>query len=157
MLPLSNFWHAEETTAPLTDDQLRQSEADFGVTFPNSLVEVLRLHNGGAARGACLTFLPLDDARSKHRIRSLTELAQRGEYIDDEALDEISQAIGDPRRIIVLSFDGAYCIAMNFNANGPHGEPTILSIDLGGSFMFGVWQQIAATFQEVVDQMLGDS
>jgi hypothetical protein len=155
MRPISDFWVPGQSRPPVTDNQVRQCEMEFGVTFPRALVQVLQVHNGGSVRGAySFALLPLETSKREQRIRPLTELAAAGAYIDDDALESISEEIGDPRLILALGFDGAYCFAMNFNANGPHGEPTMHMVDLGGNFMFGESQQIAATFQEVVDKVL---
>lgn len=155
MKPIASFWAPGQSQSPVTEDQVRQCEAEFGVTFPRALLQVLQVHNGGSVRGAySLEILPLVTSKRAERIRPLTEFAAAGEYLDDEALESIAEEIGDPRLLLVLAFDGAYGFALNFNANGPQGEPTVHMIDLGGNFMFGESRQIAATFQEVVDKVL---
>lgn len=147
-----------QSLAAVTDTQILESEAEFGLTLPRSFVQVLQVQNGGPIRGSYgLDMLPLESSRRRDRIRPVSELAARGEYIDEDALESISEEIGDPRWLLAFAFDGSYCYVLNYNANGPHGEPTVDTLDLGGNFMFGGSQQVARTFQELVDKIQGSS
>lgn len=155
MNDLSMFWQPDFGAPPVTDDDLRSCEREFGVTFPSSLVALFRLQNGGAIRGSDgLCILPIDSSSSPARIRPLSDYAAKGECLDGFGLEAIAEEIGDPTLIFAFAFDGAYCYALNYNHGGPQEEPSILCIDLGGSFMMGEWQQLYPNFQGLIDSVL---
>lgn len=154
MRAVSEFWSGS-AALPVTDETVKEWEERMEVKLPSSLLDLYRIHNGGPCCGGYpFELLPLDPARRGQSICSLEELAADGGYLDDDGLESLDETIGNPRRIVALAFDGASCLALNYNAAGPQGEPNVLWIDLGGSFMFGDWRELYPTFQDFVSAVL---
>lgn len=149
---LQQFWSPDNSAPPVSEQELRASELAMGVTFPDSLVTLWRMHNGGPGG---LTFLRLGTPNDANSIRTLSELGRRGDYIDSEALESIQEAIGDPSLLLTLAFDGAYCWVLNFNSAGPRGMPSVWMLDLGGNFIFEDCKQVANTFNEFAQHIRG--
>lgn len=154
MRPISEFWTGS-STPPVSDETVRAWEQRLQVTLPAPLVELYRIHNGGSCCGSYpFELLPLDGEPREQSICSLAEVAAAGGYLDHDGLESIGESIGDPQLIMAIAFDGSYCLALNYNAAGPRGEPSVLSIDLGGSFMMGDWRELFSTFHHFVSAVL---
>lgn len=154
MRDVSEFWSGS-AAPPVTDETVTAWEERLKVKLPSSLLGLYRIHNGGPCCGGYpFELLPLDHAPRGQSVCSLEELAADGAYLDEDGLESLGEAIGDPRKIVTLAFDGASCLALNYNATGPDGEPKVLWIDLGGSFMFGDWRELHPTFRDFVAAVL---
>jgi hypothetical protein len=83
-------------------------------------------------------------------IRPLTTYAERGEILVEDQLDWVREDYGDPALVLPLWTDGHVVYALNFNRNGPCGEPSVIYIDFEG------WsnKEAADSFDAWLDSLL---
>lgn len=152
MRKIADLW-IHSSALPVTAAELVAWQAHYRLTLPTILVQLYKTQNGGAFIGQYpFELLPLLPPSSKgERICSLSDLAAEGRYLDDEGLEGVVEALGDPHKVIALAFDGAYCMALNYNADT---EPTVNMLDLGGNFMFADFEVLYRTFDDFVQAVL---
>ncbi|MBI3467991.1 MAG: SMI1/KNR4 family protein, partial [Planctomycetes bacterium] len=134
-----SFWDSVASgpaVGPALDEALlRKCERKWGVTFPKTLVELLRIQNGGVVRDCEEIHSPImplvDDEQFNFGmcIRPLSEWADRGSLVGEKALEDVEESHGDPSLIFPLWTDGHVCHALNFNKRGPHGDPSVVYFD----------------------------
>ncbi|MET9228180.1 SMI1/KNR4 family protein [Lentzea sp. NPDC003310] len=125
------FW-AEGTygvQAPLTDEAVRDAEALLGVRLPDSLLDLLRVQNGGT----------VTDALSAFPTRVRTTWAP--DHVPFDSLMGIGTAEGSlslldtpylvqewdlPSPVVLLTGDGHTWIALDYRAGG---EPSVVWLD----------------------------
>jgi hypothetical protein len=108
------FWDDQTGAAGVTDAEIASWERTHGVTLPALLREALKRHNGGIVRNTSL------------RIYSLSAIAPEDEgFWEWASFDEENFA----ERRLVMPFaedcDTGGVYLLNFNANGPAGEPEV--------------------------------
>jgi hypothetical protein len=126
---------------PLTDDEVRVCEADFGLRFPQALIDLLKEQNGGyfensdfKIQGTDLTInevIGISSSEKWGRLQPLSRILDP-ENFPEEDLAEIRDVIGDLSKIIPFDGDGHYYYALDYNRLNRSGEPTVLYLDIEG-------------------------
>ncbi|SCF73670.1 SMI1/KNR4 family protein [Streptomyces sp. Ncost-T10-10d] len=113
---------------PLTDAVVQVAERQLGVCLPTSLLEILRVQNGGVVAGLWNAFLtdvptswskdhvPLDDMMGIGRDNGQLSLLDTAYLVEEWGL---------PSPLVLLSGDGHCWIALDYRACGKRGEPSV--------------------------------
>ncbi|MER6997743.1 SMI1/KNR4 family protein [Streptomyces sp. NPDC000410] len=118
--------------SPLTDAVVQDAERRLGVRLPASLLEILRVQNGGLVADLWNAFptdvptswsenhVPLDDMMGIGRHDGQLSLLDSPYLVEEWGL---------PSPLVLLSGDGHCWIALDYRACGEHGEPTVTWFD----------------------------
>ncbi|SDM59912.1 SMI1/KNR4 family protein [Allokutzneria albata] len=83
----ARFWDDEFAEPPATEERIRTAERELGVTLPEELTELLRLHDGGGVADHCNAF----------------PVAERTSWSDDHIPFECVMGVGeDESRLSML-------------------------------------------------------
>ncbi|WP_030248189.1 SMI1/KNR4 family protein [Streptomyces sp. NRRL S-350] len=117
---------------PLTDEAVREAERLLDVTLPASLLDLLRIQNGGQVTGTRNAFrtdkptswsadhVPFDHVMGVgHRERTVS-LLDSPYLVEEWSL---------PAPVVLLSGDGPCWVALDYRACGRHGEPSVAWFD----------------------------
>ncbi|MEU8678305.1 SMI1/KNR4 family protein [Streptomyces sp. NPDC048560] len=124
------FWDRDPHGAqpPLTDAIVREAEDLLGVRLPSSLLEILRVRNGGGVASRWNAFptgvptswsadhVPLDEMMGIGRLESRTSLLDTPYLVEEWGL---------PSPLVLLSGDGHCWIALDYRLRGRHAEPSV--------------------------------
>lgn len=128
-----------------------RAEDILGVRLPNSLIELLKIQNGGYTHGFIHPMKqPTSWAEDHVPLDDLAGIVLNPEH--ETALNLLESAClmeewGLPERQVLLSGDGHYWITLDYR-NGP--EPSVAWIDIDG----GEDMQIASSFDEFLAGLL---
>ncbi|MFF0052264.1 SMI1/KNR4 family protein [Streptomyces sp. NPDC005498] len=117
---------------PLTDAAVQEAEAQLGVRLPFSLLEILRVQNGGQVASQWNAFptkaptswsedhVPLEEMMGIGRRESQSSLLDTPYLIEEWEL---------PSPLVLLSGDGHCWIALDYRGCGRQGEPSVTWFD----------------------------
>ncbi|MER7758132.1 SMI1/KNR4 family protein [Streptomyces sp. NPDC097619] len=117
---------------PLTDEAVLEAERELGVRLPGSLVELLRVRNGGEVADRWNAFptevpnswsedhVPLDDLMGIGRAEGGASVLDSARLVREWRL---------PRQLVLLSGDGHWWIALDYRACGEGDEPSVTWFD----------------------------
>ena len=137
---------------PLTDVVVQDAERQLGVRLPASLLEILRVQNGGEVAELWNAFptdvptswsenhVPLDDMMGIGRHDGQQSLLDSPYLVEEWGL---------PSPLVLLSGDGHCWIALDYRACGKHGEPSVTWFDMDDSTEL----PLAADFQAFVERL----
>ncbi|MFJ8871212.1 SMI1/KNR4 family protein [Streptomyces sp. NPDC102473] len=138
--------------APLTDAVVQDAERQLGVRLPASLLEILRVQNGGLVAELWNAFptdvptswsenhVPLDDMMGIGRHDGQSSLLDTAYLVEEWGL---------PPSLVLLSGDGHCWIALDYRACGARGEPSVTWFDVDGDTEL----PLAADFQTFVERL----
>ncbi|GAB4058390.1 SMI1/KNR4 family protein [Catellatospora paridis] len=147
----ATFWDTGDspmTLPPLTDELLGEAERELGVTLPSSLVELLRLRNGGIVADARNAF-PADEPTSwapDHVPFEHLAGIGRDDRITLFNNAYLLQEWGLPSPVVLLFGHGHYWVALDYRARGVHADPSVTWLDPE----FGTELHLAADFRAFV-------
>ncbi|MFF7888610.1 SMI1/KNR4 family protein [Streptomyces sp. NPDC020794] len=138
--------------APLTDWVVQDAELRLGVRLPVSLLEILRVQNGGLVAELWNAFptdvptswsenhVPLDEVRGIGRHDGQLSLLDSPYLVEEWGL---------PSPLVLLSGDGHCWIALDYRACGERGEPSVTWFDVDGDTEL----PLATNFQTFVERL----
>ncbi|MFD6421271.1 SMI1/KNR4 family protein [Streptomyces sp. NPDC060198] len=118
---------------PLTDAVVQDAERQLGVLLPASLLEILRVQNGGLVAEVWNAFptdvptswsenhVPLDDMMGIGRHDGQPSLLDSPYLVEEWGL---------PSPLVLLSGDGHCWIALDYRTCGERGEPSVTWFDV---------------------------
>ena len=149
---------------PLTDEEVRACEAEFGIRFPAALVKLLKEQNGGYFENSDFKLNGRDywiedvaGISSSARWDAIQPLGRviDPEFFTPEESEQIRQVIGDLGKILPFTGDGHFFYALDYNRLNPEGEPTVAYVDIEGE---AVHKTVADSFAELLaGQYEGDA
>ncbi|MGE7386523.1 SMI1/KNR4 family protein [Streptomyces sp. NPDC004126] len=137
---------------PLTDAAVQDAERQLGVRLPASLLEILRVQNGGVVSQRWNAFptdvptswsedhVPLDEMMGIGRAEGRLSLLDTTYLVEEWGL---------PSPLVLLSGDGHCWIALDYRACGEHGEPSLIWLDVDD----GTQLLLAADFQTFAERL----
>ncbi|MFF9070486.1 SMI1/KNR4 family protein [Streptomyces sp. NPDC014891] len=137
---------------PLTDAVVQDAERQLGVRLPASLLEILRVQNGGVVADAWNAF-PTDvpTSWSENHV-PLDEMMGIGHHDGQSSLLDTAYLVeewGLPSPLALLSGDGHCWIALDYRACGKFGEPSVTWFDVEGNTEL----PLAADFQAFIERL----
>ncbi|MBB5807593.1 hypothetical protein F4560_007361 [Saccharothrix ecbatanensis] len=128
------FWSADThgVQAPLTDEAVREAERVLGVVLPAVLIELLRVQNGGgvvSGRSAYPTNTPASWAPDHVPFEGLMGIGSTGDALTILHTPYLVREWGLPERVVLLTGDGHWWIALDYRVCGPAGEPSVVWLD----------------------------
>ncbi|MFI6880020.1 MerR family transcriptional regulator [Streptomyces sp. NPDC050400] len=132
--PKAPFWGEGSygVQDPLTDAAVEEAEQHLGVRLPSSLLEILRLRNGGPvdpARDAFPTTVPTSWSESHVPLDGLMGIGRREGHLSLLDTPYLVEEWGLPSPLVLLSGDGHCWIALDYRLCGRHGEPSVTWFD----------------------------
>ncbi|MEU1478046.1 SMI1/KNR4 family protein [Streptomyces sp. NPDC001668] len=136
----------------LTDAVVQDAERRLGVRLPVSLLEVLRVRNGGAVAESWNAFptevptswsqdhVPLDEMMGIGRQDGRLSLLDTPYLVEEWDL---------PSPVVLLSGDGHCWIALDYRVCGERGEPSVIWFDVDD----GTELPLAADFRTFVERL----
>ncbi|MFE9059569.1 SMI1/KNR4 family protein [Streptomyces sp. Alain-F2R5] len=136
----------------LTDAVVQDAERRLGVRLPASLLEILRVRNGGAVAELWNAFptdvptswsenhVPLDDMMGIGRRDGQSSLLDTAYLVEEWGL---------PSPLVLLSGDGHCWIALDYRVCGKGGEPSVTWFDVDGNTEL----PLAADFQTFIERL----
>ncbi|MFI6642519.1 SMI1/KNR4 family protein [Streptomyces sp. NPDC050504] len=137
----------------LTDEVVRDAERRLGVRLPASLLEVLRVQNGGLVAeswNAFPTVAPTSWSEDHVPLDALMGIGRRDGQL---SLLDSAYLVGEwglPSPLVLLSGDGHWWIALDYRARGEHGEPSVTWFDAEN----GTELPLAADFRTFVQELV---
>ncbi|MER5888743.1 SMI1/KNR4 family protein [Streptomyces sp. NPDC001941] len=137
---------------PLTDAVIEDAECELGVRLPASLLEILRVRNGGAVAERWNAF-PTDvpTSWSENHV-PLDEMMGIGRHDGQLSLLDTTYLVdewGLPSPLVLLSGDGHCWIALDYRGCGKLGEPSVTWFDVDD----GTELPLAADFRAFVERL----
>ncbi|GAA1405932.1 SMI1/KNR4 family protein [Catellatospora coxensis] len=148
----ATFWAGRDTPMtlpPLTGELLGEAERELGVTLPSSLVELLRLRNGGVVADAWNAFPTAEPTSWAPDHVPFDHLAGIGSAAGTITLSDNAYLVREwdlPSPVVLLSGDGHYWVALDYRACGAAGEPSVTWLDAD----FGTELHLADDFRAFV-------
>lgn len=117
---------------PLTDELVAEAERVLGVTLPTTLLDLLRLRNGGAVAPSwhalptgrptswAETHVPFTELMGIGRLPASLSLLDTPYLVEEWEL---------PSPIVLLTGDGHWWIGLDYRECGPRGEPSVTWFD----------------------------
>ncbi|MCZ9351655.1 SMI1/KNR4 family protein [Streptomyces mutabilis] len=136
----------------LTDAVVLDAERRLGVRLPASLLEILRVRNGGAVAELWNAFptdvptswsenhVPLDDMMGIGRHDGQSSLLDTTYLVEERGL---------PSSLVLLSGDGHCWIALDYRMCGKGAEPSVTWFDVDGNTEL----PLAADFQTFIERL----
>lgn len=133
----------------LTDELVCEAERLLGVTLPSSLLDLLRLRNGGgvaAEWGLFPTTRAPGWSEDHVPFDVLMGIGPRNSLLDTPYL---VKEWGLPSPLVLLDGDGRCWIGLDYRACGRHGEPSVgwFDVELGAEAV------LAPDFRSFVEQL----
>ncbi|MFJ8768804.1 SMI1/KNR4 family protein [Streptomyces clavifer] len=150
----ATFWGEGRYGAqpPLTDAVVQDAERQLGVRLPASLLDILRVQNGGVVAELGNAF-PTDVPTSwNENYVPLDEMMGIGRHDGQPSLLDTAYLVeewGLPSPLVLLSGDGHCWIALDYRACGRRGEPSVIWFDVDD----GTELPLAADFQAFVERL----
>lgn len=145
------FWSPDEDVASpgLSREQIHDCGVRFGVRFPDSFAELYSAQNGGCVRDEDLTLFPLPTSEETGGFGVIATVERIAEE-DEFAREMVEEELGNPRLVLLFAGDDGHTYhALDFNANGPEGEPRVLWLD----FECSEWDEVSLSFGELVEDL----
>lgn len=131
---MGEFWSNSRygVLSPLTPEAVQAAEQLLGVRLPESLLELLRVRNGGrvvASRSAFPTsaptpwaadHVPFEDLMGIGTSKRVTTILDTPYLVEEWDL---------PSPLVLLTGDGHWWIALDYRECGPTGEPSVTLFD----------------------------
>ncbi|MFC9273427.1 SMI1/KNR4 family protein [Streptomyces zhihengii] len=131
----ATFWGEDRhgVQPPLTDAVVQDAERRLGVRLPTSLLEILRVQNGGVVADSWSAFptdaptswsedhVPLDHMMGIGRHDEQCSLLDSGYLVEEWGL---------PSPLVLLSGDGHCWIALDYRSCGERGDPSVTWFDV---------------------------
>ncbi|MFI6101105.1 SMI1/KNR4 family protein [Lentzea sp. NPDC051213] len=117
---------------PLTNETVRDAETLLGVRLPESLLELLRVQNGGGvvpSRSAFPTTAPTSWAADHVPFEDLMGIGPAGRALTILGTPYLVKEWGLPSPVVLLTGDGHWWIALDYRTCGPNGEPAVVWLD----------------------------
>lgn len=117
---------------PLTDQAILEAEALLNVTLPATLLDLLRVRNGGqVARGrsAFPTSLPTSWSTDHVPFEAVMGIGNRERTLSLLDSPYLVEEWSLPSAVLLLSGDGHYWIGLDYRICGRHGEPSVTWFD----------------------------
>lgn len=138
---------------PLTDAVVQDAERWLGVRLPDSLLELLRVRNGGVVSERWNAF-PTDapTSWSEHHV-PLDDMMGIGRQDGQLSLLDTAYLVqewGLPSPLVLLSGDGHCWIALDYRGCGQHGEPSVTWFDVDD----GTELALAPDFRAFVERLV---
>ncbi|HVK24750.1 MAG TPA: SMI1/KNR4 family protein [Actinokineospora sp.] len=132
---MDEFWSgsAYGVHAPLTDEAVREAERALGVALPATLVELLRVQNGGGVvfgRTAYPTSTRTSWAPDQVPFEDLMGIGPAGSVRTILDTPHLVREWDLPEPIVLLTGDGHWWIALDYRVCGPTGEPSVAWLDV---------------------------
>lgn len=119
----------------LTDETVGALESRYGVKFPKSLVELLKVQNGGTLADSGFKFggedyyvdsiYGLSASDQWGNIKPISEVFDLN--VEEELKRQIHAEIGNPELVFPFADFGGHCLyALDYNQASPKGEPKII-------------------------------
>lgn len=138
---------------PLTDAVVQDAECQLGVRLSASLLEILRIQNGGAVAELWNAF-PTDVATSwSENHVPLDDMMGIGRHDGQLSLLDTAYLVeewGLPSPLVLLSGDGHCWIALDYRRCGKHGEPSVTWFDVEDDTEL----PLAADFKTFVERLV---
>jgi hypothetical protein len=118
--------------APLTDEGVEDAERRLGVRLPSSLLEILRLQNGGLVASDCNalpTGVPTSWSESHVPLDGMMGIGRREGQLSLLDTPYLVEEWGLPSPLVLLSGDGHCWIALDYRLCGRQGEPSVTWFD----------------------------
>lgn len=128
---LPAFWDADSNDGvqrPLTDQAVRDAERLLDVTLPASLIDLLRVQNGGqvtGARNAFRTDRPTSWSEDHVPFDHVMGIGHRENTVSLLDSPYLVEEWGLPSPVVLLSGDGPCWIALDYRACGRYGQPSV--------------------------------
>jgi SMI1 / KNR4 family (SUKH-1) len=147
------FWSRDDedsaAASGLSREQLRECGARFGVRFPDSYVELFAVQNGGQVRDEDLYLFPLPTSETPADfgiVSTVEQIIQDDEFARELVEDEL----GDPQLVLLIAGDDGHTYhALDFNVNGPQGEPRVVWLNFECTDCDEVSQSFAGLVEEL--------
>jgi hypothetical protein len=134
---------------PLTDALVQDAEHQLGVRLPASLLEILRVQNGGVVAelwNAFPTDVPTSWSEDHVPLDEMMGIGRHGGQLSLLDTAYLVEEWGLPSPLVLLSGDGHCWIALDYRACGKRGEPSVTWFDVDDSTEL----PLAADFQAFV-------
>lgn len=151
---LNDFWVEEEyaknyLSSPVTDDLIREIEAELGYKLPESYVYLMKLHNGGCPKRTVVkgTYCEIECIYGIGReiSRSLCGLMGYSNWIDEWEYPKIGIPICD-------TINGGHTMVfLDYRECGKDGEPKVVEIDQESDYEIEV---LADNFEEFIGKLV---
>ncbi|ALO12409.1 hypothetical protein AQF52_6819 [Streptomyces venezuelae] len=118
---------------PLTDAVVQDAENRLGVRLPASLLEILRVQNGGLVAelsNAFPTDVPTSWSENHVPLDDMMGIGRRNDRLSLLDSPYLVEEWGLPSPVVLLSGDGHCWIALDYRACGESGEPSVTWFDL---------------------------
>lgn len=149
MVDPKQFWSLDEQISSLpglSEDQLRDCGNRFGVTWPEAFARLYSTQNGGGIRDEYLSLFPLPVAGDEYSpVVSIEQIAAEDQSVARFVHDEL----GAPQLVLLIAGEGSFFHALDFNVNGPDGEPRVVVLE----FDDGMCREVSSSFHEFVDDL----
>ncbi|WP_051716458.1 SMI1/KNR4 family protein [Streptomyces sp. NRRL F-5727] len=136
----------------LTDAAVRDAERRLGVRLPASLLELLRVQNGGQVAEAWNAFpteVPTSWSVNHAPLDSVLGIGPSDDWMSLLDTGCLVEEWGLPSPLVLLSGDGHYWIALDYRACGPSGDPSVTWFDVED----GLELPLAADFRTFVERL----
>ncbi|MFG3497919.1 SMI1/KNR4 family protein [Streptomyces sp. NPDC047928] len=148
----SSFWsgHTYGVQPALTQATVADAEQVLGLRLPASLLDLLRVQNGGvvtAARNAFPTNQPTSWSEDHIPFTELMGIGTSGHGLSLLDTPYLAEEWGLPSPIVLLSGDGHYWTGLDYRATGVSGEPSVSWFDTDS----GAELPLAADFRAFVE------
>ncbi|MFB7675812.1 SMI1/KNR4 family protein [Kitasatospora purpeofusca] len=140
----------------LTDQAVWDAERLLDVTLPASLLDLLRVQNGGqvtGARNAFRTDTPTSWSEDHVPFDHVMGIGNRESTISLLDSPCLVEEWGLPPSVVLLAGDGPCWIALDYRVCGRHGEPSVRWFDVD----FSVELALAADFGSFVEGLTAAS
>ena len=131
---VATFWNIGDigVQEPLTDEMVQETESELGVTLPPTLLDLLRVQNGGIVADGHDAFptsqptswsedhVPLDHLMGIGRNERVASLLDTPYLVEEWGLS---------KSLVLLSGDGHCWIALDYRVCGRDGEPSVTWIE----------------------------
>ncbi|MFD4613045.1 SMI1/KNR4 family protein [Streptomyces sp. NPDC058440] len=117
---------------PLTDQAILEAERLLNVTLPASLLNLLRIQNGGliaSSRDAFPTGRPTSWAPDHVPFDTVMGIGRREQTLSMLDSPYLVEEWGLPADVVLVSGGGHYWIGLDYRTCGRHGEPSVAWFD----------------------------
>lgn len=147
------FWSPDDESqggSQLSEQAIQDAATRLGVSFPDAFARLYSAQNGGRVRDEDLTLFPLPTSKGTGGfgvVDSARFIAEDDEFARELVLEEL----GDPQLVVLIAGDDGHTYhALDFNPNGPQGEPRVVWLD----FECSEWSEVSPTFSQFVEELM---
>ncbi|UQI49695.1 SMI1/KNR4 family protein (plasmid) [Streptomyces sp. HU2014] len=137
---------------PLTAAVVQDAERRLGVRLPVSLLEILRVQNGGLVAeswNACPTDVPTSWSENHVPFDGMMGIGRHGGQLSLLDSPYLVEEWGLPSPLVLLSGDGHCWVALDYRSCGENGEPSVTWFDADD----GTELPLAADFRTFVQRL----